>query len=555
MARTNAYSTALNGTPQTERLPGRPDQVENKAGGYVFKISPAKRLERFLILGSEGGTFYATERAHTAQNIDALVSIFTSDEAVEAVKALKDVSTGGMAPKNTPAIFALAVAIKHGDDATRDAAYAAVPKVCRTGTHLFELAGFLKDVGKGWSRGLRSAFNLAMLGKGPDHLALHAVKYRQRYGWTNRDLLRLTHPNINEFTFDEGERAAYRAVFDFMCKKPVDLDDPNVPAVLRAHLQANSDTATPDGVATLIRSARLPWESIPDPLRAESVVTTALIENMPVIATTRQLAANTRNGTLKATGTPMTKVVTDRLKNPEAITKSRAHPMQFLEASRTYASGGGLGRSQGDTYTPVARITSALDKAFELAFGNVTAADKRTYIGLDVSGSMGSLVGGSSVLTCRDAAAALSLVTVKTEPECYVAGFTGGWGNRGRSSSIQALPFNEITTLTEAIDRTSGLPFGPTDCSLPMIDAEQQKMDIDTFIIITDNETWGGRMHPVEALRKYRSKRVRDARLIVVAMTATPFSIADPNDPGMMDVVGFSTATPNVMSAFSRREF
>ena len=31
--------------------------VENNAGGFVFKLDEWKQLERFLILGSEGGTF------------------------------------------------------------------------------------------------------------------------------------------------------------------------------------------------------------------------------------------------------------------------------------------------------------------------------------------------------------------------------------------------------------------------------------------------------------------------------------------------------------------
>jgi 60 kDa SS-A/Ro ribonucleoprotein len=35
-------------------------------------------------------------------------------------------------------------------------------------------------------------------------------------------------------------------------------------------------------------------------------------------------------------------------------------------------------------------------------------------------------------------------------------------------------------------------------------------------------------------------------------MTATNFSIADPNDASMLDVVGFDTATPNLTSDFVR---
>ena len=35
-------------------------------------------------------------------------------------------------------------------------------------------------------------------------------------------------------------------------------------------------------------------------------------------------------------------------------------------------------------------------------------------------------------------------------------------------------------------------------------------------------------------------------------MASNGFSIADPNDPGQLDVVGFDTATPQLIADFSR---
>jgi len=37
-------------------------------------------------------------------------------------------------------------------------------------------------------------------------------------------------------------------------------------------------------------------------------------------------------------------------------------------------------------------------------------------------------------------------------------------------------------------------------------------------------------------------------------MVSTGFSIADPNDAGMMDVVGFDTANPGILAQFTRGE-
>jgi 60 kDa SS-A/Ro ribonucleoprotein len=43
------------------------------------------------------------------------------------------------------------------------------------------------------------------------------------------------------------------------------------------------------------------------------------------------------------------------------------------------------------------------------------------------------------------------------------------------------------------------------------------------------------------------------AKLIVVAMTSNGFTIADPNDAGMLDVVGFDAGVPGVIREFVTR--
>lgn len=65
-------------------------------------------------------------------------------------------------------------------------------------------------------------------------------------------------------------------------------------------------------------------------------------------------------------------------------------------------------------------------------------------------------------------------------------------------------------------------------------------------------KTWAGRIHPAQALRNYRQKFGIPAKLVVCGMTATEFSIADQNDAGQMDVIGFDTATPQVIADFAR---
>ena len=91
---------------------------------------------------------------------------------------------------------------------------------------------------------------------------------------------------------------------------------------------------------------------------------------------------------------------------------------------------------------------------------------------------------------------------------------------------------------------------GGTDCAQPMLYAIQKKLPVDVFIVYTDCETWAGPVHPSEALKRYRQECDIDAKLIVCAMTSNGFTLADPEDKGMLDMAGFDAAAPDVIKQF-----
>ena len=179
----------------TRRVPQRvalPGQTPNSAGGNAWAVDCWTRLRRFLVLGSEGGSYYASEWTLTRENAKA-VEQCVGEDGPRAVAEIVRISTEGRAPKNDPALYALALAAGVGDTATRQAALAALPQVARTGTHLFQFAGFVEGF-RGWGRSLRRAVGRWYTDKPVDALAYQAVKFRQRDGMTHRDLLRLAHP-------------------------------------------------------------------------------------------------------------------------------------------------------------------------------------------------------------------------------------------------------------------------------------------------------------------------------------------------------------------------
>lgn len=272
----------------------------------------------------------------------------------------------------------------------------------------------------------------------------------------------------------------------------------------------------------------------------------------------RNLAVMTRVGVV-APGSAGAARVLEALGDVECLRRARVHPLAVLLAQRTYVAGRGV-RGRGE-WTPVAQVVDALDAAFYATFGNVRPAGRRCLLALDVSGSMGSgYVAGSVGLTPRDASAAMALVTAATEPSHEIVGFFAGEdgvdfsqsaGFAGWRSGLTPLAISPRQRLDDVVQTVSGLPFGGTDCALPMLYAIEREREVDTFVIYTDSETWAGDVHPAQALREYREQSGIEARLVVVGMVSNGFSIADPEDPGMLDVVGFDTATPQVISGFA----
>ena len=187
-------------TPQTEAVPGREkEQVENNAGGMVFSVGDWSQLKRWLILGSTGGTYYATERELTKNNA-AVVSRCLDADGARTVELIASVSEKGVAPKNDAAIFALALAACHKDVKTKRLAGAALTRVCRTGTHLFQFVAAVDQL-RGWGYGLRRAVANWYTSKTPDQLAYQCAKYQSRDGWSHRDVLRLCSPKKIDETF------------------------------------------------------------------------------------------------------------------------------------------------------------------------------------------------------------------------------------------------------------------------------------------------------------------------------------------------------------------
>lgn len=553
-------------TPQSSKA--RPEQVKNAAGGYSFQVGDAERLRRFLILGTESGTYYTSEEAHTRDNA-AVVMRMAANRPMDLINEIVAVSTAGRAPRVNPAIFALAVACSpttNSDQQARMYALSQLTQVCRIPTHLFMFVRYVEQF-RGWGPAVAKAVGRWYTVNPVDRLAYHLVKFRQRDGDDHVGVLRRAHPKVDEparrmainWAVGKGlNDYPFRVRSSTQAEMKAGSRADGLPAKLAARPKldrassvfdelaiivdfedAQKATKVAEWVAIVNRGNGLSWEMLPDAAVNEPAVWEALLHSergVPQQALIKQLPRLSRLGLCDGdTG----RLICAQIKDPVRLKKARVHPINLMIAQKTYAQGYGM-RGRGE-WPVVSNIVDALHDGFPAAYGAVEPANVRVLMGLDVSGSMSFGQINGVPLQPREACGALATVAANTEPDVSYVGFTtGAW----------RLDISKRRRLDDTLEYLRRQPSGGTDCSLPMRFAIENNMKVDLFVVLTDGESWYGAMHPFQALERYREKSGINARLVSVAMTATGTSISRPDDALTLDVVGFDTSVPQMVADF-----
>jgi 60 kDa SS-A/Ro ribonucleoprotein len=453
-----------------------------------------------------------------------------------------DVNVNNRAPKVDQQLFVVALALKYGDADTKTMAENAVPAMLRTGTHLLHFVAMLDALG-GWNRTKRRIIADWFETMPPDDLAYQVLKYQQRDGFRMRDVLRVAHP--------KADNPQHAAIFDWICGR--DHSPPqDIPDLLVKHRAMNAPEYSPIQKALFGIAQGLPREALPTEALASPEVWRALLPVTPVHALIRNLATLTGNGVLD--GQEQATIVVEKLTDADALRRARVHPFAVLLASMIYNSGRGLRGSK--TWTPISAITAALEEAYDLAFASVQPTNKRILIAIDVSGSMSAPCMGTPI-ACQDAAVAMAITLARAEPHAVVVQFD--------TSVTRIVPVTKRTSIT-GLSTASG---GGTDVSAPIVWAmgrggsdpyafaslesmpqKAAEQHFDAFVILTDNETWAGRMHPSQALAWYRRRVNPAAKLVCCAMAANHANVVDPDDRLSMGAAGLDASLPQLITEF-----
>jgi 60 kDa SS-A/Ro ribonucleoprotein len=506
------------------------------------QIDPLVQARRFIILGSAGPTYYSAGKELTLENAMVVVDLIESGRGGEVLELVHKVSTEGLAAKQSPTLFVLAMLTRCKDTSVRSKALSLIPAICRTFAMLAEFITYHElgmtapkegeGSGTGWGS-LRKAITKWFEGFGPQGALFQCLKYRNRHGWTPRDFLRKAH----SLPKDPEMNSVYR----YLTKADGSIAVGKIAEFIRAY-EAVQNPETSEAVSVaLVKEHRFAHEHLGNHLLKSTAVWTAMIENgMPINALLRNLGRLTANKTLlpfEAT----TDAVVERITNDEVLARGKVHPFQVLLAKTTYEQG--KGEKGNMSWDPLPNVVEALEYAFYQSFKNVTPTGKNIVVGLDVSGSMHSYTIANTSITAAAAAAAMTMVFVRTEPKTIVKAF---------SRTLVDMPISGSSSLKEVMNAASRIPYGSTNCAAPIEWAYKNNVTVHAFVIITDNECNTGQA-PTEALRKYR-ERVPNAKLCVIGMTSTGFSIADPDDKDSLDFIGFDSSAPRTIELFMRDE-
>jgi len=227
------------------------------------------RLDRFLMYGICNGQYVAGGHELELDDLDVVGRCLAADR-FRTLRRIVDASVSGLAPKNDPALFSLALAAKLGDATTRRAAYAALPEVCRDGAQLLRFVEYARRFG-GWGRGMRSAVAAWFTAQPASELARQLVLYPAIPGWSMRDVLRLAHPRAPTPSHDR--------LFAWVVSGKLPGDAATDPActliVAIEQLRRTRDVAA---AARIIRTHHVPRAWVPNALQDEPAIDAALGE-------------------------------------------------------------------------------------------------------------------------------------------------------------------------------------------------------------------------------------------------------------------------------------
>lgn len=529
------------------------------------------RLRRFLRTGLEGSRYQAGGvgaagakfSSESAPTLHALVEGTMAPVVLQELLRLVD-NTDENSPRQAacPEAIAYALALCAASDhrPTKAAAYTAFPQICKCPAQLFAVTRYLEEVseGTGWGRAHRRAVSrwyTATEGSGARQLAAQTTRVVRRHRWTHTDLLRLAHVRPPQHRPGVAVVLRYLARGLPAAAKMVEEKEAEGGSIEEArealaYLQAVHEvrhTKDEQVAARLLEEHQLALEHVPSHLLRSKEVWLCLVRRLPLDELVAHVPRLSRGGLL-ARG-PLVGALRERLRSASEQSPPRLGPLETYALKRSLEAGRPKHHHHHHHRSSSHQLDDVVAALHEHSFKAVSPTGKRYLVAVDVRGPMThGRTRGLDGLTPAEVSALMLQALVRTGDAVTAVAFSA----RG----LTPLDVDGQMSLADISRRMRETPMGAVDVSLPLRWAREQKHLFDLVLVCTDNQTQSWSIHPAQALKEYReSCSLPDTRFIVCAMCSQGFSLAPPDELGMLDMAGCDSHTLQLIQDFAKGDF
>lgn len=482
----------------------------NNAGGPAYKLSPKQALAQYAATGCFNNTYYS----NAEEQLDAVLALANEVDAEFVAKTAVFAREKGFM-KDVPALLVAVLSVK--DKALFEQVF---PRVIDNGKMLRNFVQIIRS----------GVVGRKSLGSLPKRMVREWFEkrdaekvFKQSVGQSPSiaDILKMVHPKP-----PDAER---EALYGYFIGREIDPD--KLPEIVQRfeRFKAGDSAEVPDVPFQMLTAL---------PLGAKEW--TSIARNAPWQMTRMNLNTFQRHGVFADEA--MVSLVANRLRDAEAVRRSRVFPYQLLSAFKAAESNTNIPRD----------ITEALQDAMEIATENVPAIDGKVWIFPDISGSMHSAVtgyrkGSTSTVRCLDVATMFAAALLRKNPTAEVIPF---------SDDIVPAKLNPRDSVMTNSRLLASLPSGGTNCSAPMRELNRRKAKGDVVIYVSDNESWMDANRSwnrgtatMAEWNKFKSRN-RDAKLVCIDLQPNASTQAQERRD-ILNVGGFSDQVFTLVAEFA----
>ncbi|KOX79364.1 60 kDa SS-A/Ro ribonucleoprotein [Melipona quadrifasciata] len=553
---------------------------------------PEVRLSQFLYVGKEYPDYqpgnWFVHNYFLTKNVPSIEELAgNSQKRLLPVDIINKAFESNLVPNPETLVFALAVCCRQTKtNILREEAYLAVDRICVSPQHFILFIKFaseirandeqeeieqiseqeeieqmseqkeIEQIRNGWGHGLRKTVSNWYSSKSAMELAKCVTRYKSRYGWKHKDIIKMCHPAPK----NPDTQLVFKYVVRGLGKiQESSIEDPVLLDILKYIKRVEDFKHCTNEVeaADLLEVNRLTLDHVPGHLLKSKEIWTALIPSMNLVMLLTNLQ-RIHNLKLLKPGSPIVSKIIKQITNKENIARDKVHPVLIFVTIKTYENSGKILKYEKMKLfnkplltppEPNFKIIDALYKMWNISFFHVQSTDLRYMITISMNKAMlETHIWRNSNINGAEAGCMIALALLRSEKNVTVATFKNG------GVHIEEI-IEKNVTFNQLMKKLQEMPVGTINLGKPMSWAGNKNYKYDVFINIVD-QIFEKFDTSEEALQAYNTKlKLKNTKLINCAVCSSSTYRKQKSNKNILTMNGFDASTPVVIQAFVKSLF